>query len=157
MNPPKFDGATDRSTAVGRSSHSCHSCQSERGTNWHLTFTRLTRCFRFFGSRMFLAVFSLMKYIILLHMLMPLSGLRNDNDTYLEGPPRAPSPFLPSSLLREVQTVEMCPAIFLSFGRRNWVSNNSCCHAGPTAAKSQRTKVMARGKRSQSSLGTTAI
>ena len=72
--------------------------------------------------------------------------------------PSLPPPVfpLPSSLLREVQTVEMCPAIFLSFGRRNWVSNNSCCHAGPTAAKSQRTKVMARGKRSQSVLGTLA-
>ena len=49
------------------------------------------------------------------------------------------SPGIPPS----VQTVEMCPAIFLSFGRRNWASNNSCCHAAPTAAKSERTKVMA--------------
>ena len=55
---------------------------------------------------------------------------------------RPSPPSLPPSL-GAVQTVEMCPAIFLSFGRRNWVSNNSCCHAEPTAAKSQRSQVMA--------------
>ena len=91
-------------------------------------------------------------------MLIPLSGMTMTHiwKDLRELRARTSLP-LPSSLLREVQTVEMCPAIFLSFGRRNWVSNNSCCHAGPTAAKSQRTKVMARGKRSQSSLRTTSI
>ena len=87
-------------------------------------------------------------------MLIPLSGMTMTHIWKDLGELRARTSLpLPSYLLlglREVQTVEMCPAIFLSFGRRNWVSNNSCCHAGPTAAKSQRTKVMARGKRSQS-------
>ena len=51
------------------------------------------------------------------------------------------APLAPPSSLDAVQTVEMCPAIFLSFGRRNWVSNNSCCHAEPTAAKKSRAKL----------------
>ena len=154
MNPPKFDGATDRSIDRGRSVESLMSLMSERArhklaphiyaVNTLLPLLRVPHVS---------CVFSLIKYHIVTYAN---ASVRNDNDTYLEGPPRAPSPFLPSSL-REVQTVEMCPAIFLSFGRRNWVSNNSCCHAGPTAAKSQRTKVMARGMRSQSFLGTTSI